>query len=172
MKTSADKILIGLVALLVLALAVVVYPTLEQKVINAGDNAPDFLVVTESGKKLNVKDFGGKVLILNFWASWCGPCVEEAPSLDAFNRAMAPQGVVVLGVSIDRNEKMYKRFLKDYNISFETSRDPDWEVNTRYGTFIFPETYIIDKSGKVREKIIAAQNWMDPKFIARVKALL
>ena len=172
MKTSADKILIGLVALLVLALAVVVYPTLEQKVINAGDNAPDFLVVTESGKKLNVKDFGGKVLILNFWASWCGPCVEEAPSLDAFNRAMAPQGVVVLGVSIDRNEKMYKRFLKDYNISFETSRDPDWEVNTRYGTFIFPETYIIDKSGKVREKIIAAQNWMDPAFLARVKALL
>ena len=172
MKTSADKILIGLVALLVLALAVVVYPTLEQKVINAGDNAPDFLVVTETGKKLNVKDFGGKVLILNFWASWCGPCVEEAPSLDAFNRAMAPQGVVVLGVSIDRNEKMYKRFLKDYNISFETSRDPDWEVNTRYGTFIFPETYIIGKDGKVREKIIAAQNWMDPVFVARVKALL
>ena len=78
----------------------------------------------------------------------------------------------MLGVSIDRNEKLYKRFLKDYKISFETSRDPDWEINTRYGTFQFPETYIIDKDGKVREKIIAAQNWMDPAFLARVKALL
>ena len=129
-------------------------------------------MTTESGKKVNLQDFGGKVLVLNFWASWCGPCVEEAPSLDAFNRAMAPQGVVVLGVSIDRNEKMYRRFLKDYNISFETSRDPDWEINTRYGTFIFPETYIIDKSGNVREKIIAAQDWMAPAFVARIKALL
>ena len=172
MKTSSDKILVGLIALLAVALAWVIYPTLEQRIVNAGDNAPDFEVRTESGKKVNLKDFGGKVLILNFWASWCGPCVEEAPSLDAFHRAMASQGVVVLGVSIDRNEKMYKRFLKDYNIGFETSRDPGWEINTRYGTFQFPETYVIDKSGKVREKIIAAQNWMDPAFLARVKALL
>ena len=172
MKTSADKILIGLIALLVGGLAVVVYPTLEQRIINAGDPAPDFKVVTESGKTVSLKDFGGKVLVLNFWASWCGPCVEEAPSLDAFTRAMGKDGVVVLGVSIDRNEKLYRRFLKDYNISFETSRDPDWEINTRYGTFQFPETYIIGKDGKVREKIIAAQNWMDPAFLARVKALL
>ena len=92
--------------------------------------------------------------------------------MEAFSRAMADQGVVVLGVSIDKNEKMYKRFLKDYAISFPTSRDPDWEINTRYGTFQFPETYVIDKTGKVREKIIASQNWMDPNFVARVKALL
>ena len=164
--------MIGLIVALIVALAVVVYPTLEQKIVNAGDPAPDFKVVTETGKTVSLKDFGGKVLVLNFWASWCGPCVEEAPSLDAFQRAMKPEGVVVLGVSIDRNEKMYRRFLKDYNISFETSRDPDWDLNTRYGTFQFPETYIIDKTGKVREKIIAAQNWMDPNFVARVKALL
>ena len=172
MKRSADKILIGLIVLLAGALAWVVYPTLEQRIINAGDSAPDFKVVTDSGKTVSVKDFGGKVLVLNFWASWCGPCVEEAPSMEAFSREMAKQGVVVLGVSIDRNEKMYKRFLKDYSISFETSRDPDWDINTRYGTFQFPETYVIDKEGKVREKIIASQNWMDPNFVARVKALL
>src|SRR5205807_3285239 len=112
------------------------------------------------------------LLVLNFWASWCGPCVQEAPSLEAFSRAMAPDGVVVLGVSIDRNEKMYRRFLKDFNITFPTSRDPNWDLNTRYGTFQFPETYIIDPSGKVREKIIAAQDWMDPAFVARIRAML
>jgi peroxiredoxin len=85
---------------------------------------------------------------------------------------MGPEGVVVLGVSIDRNEKMYKRFLKDYNISFPTARDPDWDINTRYGTFQFPETYIIDRTGTVREKIISTQNWVDPNFVERVKRML
>ena len=155
-----------------LALAWVVYPTLEQRVVNAGDAAPAVQVVTETGKRVSLSNFGGKLLVLNFWASWCAPCVDEAPSLDAFQREMAPQGVVVLGVSIDRNEKMYQRFLKDYNISFEVSRDPEWELNTRYGTFQFPETYLIDASGRVREKIISTQNWMDPAFLARVRKML
>jgi peroxiredoxin len=167
-----DRVLIGLIVVLAVALAWVVLPTLEQTVINAGDTAPEFRVVTESGKTLTRSDFGGKLLVLNFWASWCAPCVDEAPSLDAFSRTFAPQGVVVLGISIDRNEKMYRRFLKDYNIGFETTRDPEWEINTRYGTFQFPETYIIDASGKVREKIISTQNWMDPAFLARVRTML
>ena len=113
-----DKILLGLIVVLAGALAWVVYPTLEQKVVNAGEPAPDFQVVTDSGKTVSLKNFGGKLLVLNFWASWCGPCVQEAPSLEEFSRRMAPSGVVVLGVSIDRNEKMYKRFLKDFNITF------------------------------------------------------
>ena len=164
--------MIGLIVALALGLAVVVYPTLEQRVVNAGETAPDFQVVTENGKKVSLSNFGGKLLVLNFWASWCAPCVDEAPSLDAFHREMAPKGVVVLGVSIDRNEKLYKRFLKDYNIGFATSRDPEWEINTRYGTFQFPETYLIDASGRVREKIISTQNWMDPAILERVRKML
>ena len=164
--------MIGLIVALAVALAWVVYPTLEQRVVSAGDSAPDFKVVTENGKTVSLSDFGGKLLVLNFWASWCAPCVDEAPSLDAFQRELGPQGVVVLGVSIDRNEKMYKRFLKDYNISFPTARDPDWDINTRYGTFQFPETYLIDRTGKVREKIISTQNWMDPAFVARIRTML
>lgn len=162
----------GSIAVLAVALAWVIYPTLEQRVVNAGETAPQFQVVTETGKTITPANFGGKLLVLNFWASWCAPCVDEAPSLEAFQRAMGPQGVVVLGVSIDRNEKMYRRFLKDFDITFQTSRDPDWEINTRYGTFQFPETYIIDTAGNVREKIISTQNWMDPTFLDRVKKML
>ena len=102
--------------------------------------------------------------MLNFWATWCPPCIEETPSLDAFSATYGSKGVVVLGVSIDRNEKLYQEFLARYRVSFQTSRDPEANISASYGTFQIPETYIIDLSGKVLEKIISNQNWMDPDF--------
>ena len=146
--------------------------TVRERITNAGDLAPDFKIVADSGKTYTRSDFGGKVLVLNFWASWCAPCVEEVPSLDAFQRSMAGDGVVVLGVSIDANEKRYKQFLDRLRVSFPTGRDPEANISSSYGTFQIPETYIIDRTGKVREKVISNQNWMDPQFLARVKSML
>ena len=111
-------------------------------------------------------------MVLNFWASWCAPCVNEAPSLQAFERQMGPLGVVVLGVSIDTNEKRYRQFLERFHITFPTARDPEANLSASYGTFLIPETYVIDSTGQVREKIISDQNWMAPDFVARVKAML
>ena len=167
-----NQILLGLIVVLTSTLVWVVSGTLEQRVISAGDTAPDFKIVTDSGKTITRSDFGGKVLVLNFWASWCAPCVEEIPSLVAFQNELAPQGVVVVGVSIDANEKLYKQFLERFKVNFPTSRDPEANVSASYGTFQIPETYIIDASGKVREKIISNINWMDPSLLTRVKALL
>ncbi len=172
MRQNTDKILLGFTAVLAAALVWVVYPTLEQRVVNAGDPAPEFKVVTDHGKTLTRADFGGKLLVLNFWATWCPPCINEIPSLDAFQRQFASQGVVVLGVSIDKNEMLYKRFLQRFRVSFETTRDPEAKVPTDYGTFQFPESYIIDSSGQVVEKIISDQNWMEPQFVARIKKML
>jgi cytochrome c biogenesis protein CcmG/thiol:disulfide interchange protein DsbE len=171
-RQNTDKILLGLTIVLAAALVWVVYPTLEQRVVNAGDPAPEFKVVTDHGKTLTRTDFGGKLLVLNFWATWCPPCINEIPSLDAFQQQFGPQGVVVLGVSIDKNETLYKRFLQRFRVSFETSRDPQANISTDYGTFQFPESYIIDSSGHVVEKIISDQNWMDPQFVAHIKKML
>ena len=154
------------------ALVWVVKGTLEQRVINAGDLAPEFRIVTDSGKTVTRTDFGGRILVLNFWASWCAPCVEEIPSLQAFQKTLASDGVVVLGVSIDANEKLYHRFLDRFKVTFPTARDPEANISASYGTFQIPETYIIDNSGKVREKIISNTNWMDPELLKRVKSLL
>jgi cytochrome c biogenesis protein CcmG/thiol:disulfide interchange protein DsbE len=171
-KRNSDKWLLGLAAVLAAALIWVVYPTLEQRIVNAGDTAPDFKVVTDGGKTVSLSNFGGKLLVLNFWATWCPPCINEVPSLDAFQKEFKDKGVVVLGVSIDKNEKLYKRFLDRFRISFETTRDPDANISAEYGTFQFPETYLIDSHGKVVEKIISDQNWMDPQFIEHIKKML
>ena len=158
--------------MLAAALVWVIAGTLEVRVINAGDKAPDFNIISDSGRTYTRSDFGGKLLVLNFWASWCAPCVQEVPSLDALQRTMATEGVVVLGVSIDSNPKRYQQFLQRFRVNFPTARDPDANISTSYGTFQIPETYIIDSKGIVREKIISNRNWVDPQFLARVKAML
>lgn len=172
---KTDRLLLGLIVALGAILVWQVSGTLEQRVIAVGDTAPQFKVTTDSGRTITATDFGGKLLVLNFWASWCPPCVEETPSLDAFTRVMAPEGVVVLGVSIDKNEAMYKRFLERFRPTYETSRDVDADISTSYGTFVFPETYIIDRSGTVVQKIIGEPekgDWTDPELLARIRRLL
>jgi len=171
-KTLTDRILLGLVLALGVTLAWVVSGTLNDGIIRVGDQAPDFKVVTDNGRTITPSDFGGKLLVLHFWATWCGGCVEEIPSLEVFQREYGPQGVVVLGVSVDANEKLYRRFMDQFKVSYATSRDPSWDIAASYGTFKLPESYVIDRSGKVVQKIIAAQNWADPQFVQSLKKML
>lgn len=162
---------IGLVAVLAAFLAVVA-GTLQEKVVQTGDAAPKFTVKTDQGREISPSDFGGKVLVLNFWASWCQPCVEETPSLNDFARKYASQGVVVVGVSVDRNEKLYRNFIRRNGVAFQTARDPDSNISASYGTYKVPETYIIDKSGKVVQKVIGPQNWSDPAYLNYFQTLM
>jgi cytochrome c biogenesis protein CcmG, thiol:disulfide interchange protein DsbE len=158
--------------LLTIGLVWIVAGTLEVRIVNAGDTAPNFSIVTERGKTVTRSDFGGKLLVLNFWASWCPPCITELPSLNQFATEYAGQGVVVLGISIDKNEHLYKNFLAQRQVAFDTARDPEANISASYGTFQIPETYLIDRNGKVLEKVISNMDWMDPQFLARVKGML
>jgi peroxiredoxin len=167
-----DRILLVAILLLTAGLVWTVAGTLQVHITEAGDTAPDFSIVTEHGRTVTRSDFGGKILALNFWASWCPPCVEELPSMNEFAREFASQGVVVLGISIDKNPALYKRFLAQRNVAYDTARDPEAEISQRYGTFQIPETYIIGRDGKVLEKTADAFNWMDPQFIERVKFMV
>ncbi|MEP7351953.1 MAG: TlpA disulfide reductase family protein [Acidobacteriota bacterium] len=171
-KNTADKLLVGSIVLMVVALGWVISGSLEERVVKVGDKAPEFTFKTDSGKTITPTSFGGKLLVLNFWAAWCQPCVVEVPSLEQFSRALGPQGVVVLGVSMDANPKLYEQFRSRFDVTFETAREPDWKTSSQYGTFQIPETYIIDQSGKVVQKIISAQDWMNPAFLDSVKKLL
>jgi cytochrome c biogenesis protein CcmG/thiol:disulfide interchange protein DsbE len=165
-------VMIG-VSVMTAALSWVVADTVrEPHVTVAGDLAPDFVVTTERGGRVAMKNFRGRVLVVNFWASWCEPCVAETPSLNEFQSVLRQSGVVVLGISIDRDERAYQAFLRRFDVDFETARDPDQEISSQYGTFQIPESYVIDKHGVVAAKIISNRNWMDPDFIHFVRSLL
>jgi peroxiredoxin len=171
-KLSLDRILIVAMALLTAGLVWVVSGTLEVHITTTGDTAPNFSIVTEQGKTVTRSDFGGKILMLNFWATWCSTCMEEFPSMNQFAQEYKDKGVVVLGVSNDKNERLYKRFLSQMHVSYDTARDPEANISASYGTFQLPETYIIDRNGKVLEKADNWFNWMDPKFLERVDFML
>ncbi|MGB7583687.1 MAG: TlpA disulfide reductase family protein [Terriglobales bacterium] len=129
-----------------------------------GTAAPEF-VVQDSGRKVDLREFQGKILVLNFWATWCPPCVEEMPSLVELQHRLAPKGITVVGVSIDVDGDAYQRFLTDHKIDFLTVRDPDHKSSDLFGTFKFPETYIIDRKGIVRRKFIGAVDWNSPEIV-------
>lgn len=129
-----------------------------------GSRAPNF-VVQDGDKKIALHDFKGKVVVLNFWATWCPPCVEEMPSLVSMQSKLKDRGVEVLAVSVDVDERAYQKFLRDHNVNLLTVRDPDQKSNALYGTSMFPETYIIDRSGMVRRKFIGPVDWSQPEIV-------
>ena len=171
-KSQADRTIRILLVVAFVAFMWTIKDTFEERIVNVGDKAPNFSITTERGRKVSLSDFGGKVLVLNFWATWCPPCMEEMPSLNEFAASMKDSGVVVLAVSIDRNEKAYKTFLQRARPAFETAYDPEANVSTDFGTFKWPETYVIDKNGKVVQKLISNQEWMAPQIVNSIKALL
>ena len=128
-----------------------------------GSNAPDF-TVQDSDRSVTLSQYRGQVVVLNFWATWCPPCVEEMPSLVEMQRRMKAKGVTVIAVSMDVDQDAYRQFLKDHNVNLLTVRDPNQKSNTLYGTFKFPETYIIDRSGVMRRKFIGAIDWTTPEI--------
>ena len=126
-----------------------------------GSAAPDF-TVQDSDRSLKLSDFRGQIVVLNFWATWCPPCVEEMPSLVEMQRRMQAKGITVVAISVDVDQGAYNQFLKDHYVNLLTVRDPDQNSNRLYGTFKFPETYIIDRSGVMRRKFIGAIDWTAP----------
>jgi cytochrome c biogenesis protein CcmG/thiol:disulfide interchange protein DsbE len=129
-----------------------------------GVAAPDF-TVHDSDRTVTLSQFKGQVVVLNFWATWCAPCVEEVPSLVQMQERMKAKGITVLAVSVDVDDSNYRRFVRDHSVNLLTVRDADQKSNALYGTFKFPETYVIDRSGVVRRKFIGAVDWTEPDVI-------
>ncbi|HUE01815.1 MAG TPA: TlpA disulfide reductase family protein [Bryobacteraceae bacterium] len=171
-SVKIDQFLKAGIVLLSAVLVFVLYASIHERIIVVSDSAPDFSITADNGRIITPTNFGGRLLVLNFWATWCQPCVEEVPSLDEFAKTMAGSGVVVLGVSMDTNPKLYHDFLSRTHVSFMTARDPEAKISADYGTFKYPESYIIDAKGKVVQKIVGATNWTDADMVNAVRSLL
>ena len=134
-----------------------------------GSAAPDF-TIKDDARSVSLHDLKGKVVLLNFWATWCPPCVEEMPSLVSLQAKMKDK-VTVLAISVDVDEGAYKKFVKDHGVDLLTVRDPDEKSNTLYGTFKYPETYVIDRDGVVRRKFVGPVDWTSPDIVQYLSKL-
>ena len=159
-----------LAVLAVLFVGVIVF-SLRDTSAKEGGRAPEFSITTDQGKLVTPTSFGGKVLVLNFWATWCAPCVQEIPSLSQFQKRFANSGVVVVAVSVDKNAQKYKAFLDRVHVSFETARDPEGNLSAEYGTFQYPESYII-KDGRVIKKFANSEDWVSDDMTQYIQSLL
>ncbi len=140
--------------------------------VQPGDRAPGFDLVGDSGIGVSLRDYEGKIVLLNFWATWCAPCVREIPSLNRIYERFADKGFVVLAVSVDENEEQYREFLADAAVAFPTVRDPQRAVSSRYGTAKYPESYLIDRGGQVLRKYVGAEDWLRPEIVNYIRSLL
>jgi peroxiredoxin len=149
------------------------------KPLSIGKPAPDF-TVQDSDRSVSLSQYRGKIVVLNFWATWCPPCVEEMPSLMQMQKKFQGKDVIVLAVSVDDDPDAYHKFLKDHAVELLTVRDPggpktDQGVNasvaSRYGTYKFPESYIIDRNGIIRRKFIGAIDWNQQEIVEYLSRL-
>jgi cytochrome c biogenesis protein CcmG, thiol:disulfide interchange protein DsbE len=127
-----------------------------------GKPAPLF-VMSDGAQTVDLSKLRGRVVVLNLWATWCAPCIEELPSLLEMQRRM-PE-IVVVAVSIDQDPDVYHKFLTDHHVNLVTVRDADMKVNALYGTAQIPESYVIDRQGIVRRKFVSAQDWTSPEIM-------
>lgn len=135
-----------------------------------GDGAPQFAITTDQGKAVTPTAFGGRLLVLNFWETACVPCVKELPSLSDFSRAFRSEGVVVVAVSGDEDEGKYRDFLQEHRVTVQTYRDPSRRISKSFGTFMFPETFVI-QDGRIVRKVVGGIDWMseDMRSFARLR---
>lgn len=136
------------------------------KIIAEGDRAPEFTLSSLDGKQVSLSDFRGKIVMLHFWATWCPPCVEEIPTIDKLYNGLVGKDFQILAVSVDEGgAERVSSFLQRNRLALPVLLDPGHSIASLYGTFKFPETYVIDRNGIVKYKVIGARDWTDPVTI-------
>jgi len=135
-----------------------------------GNPAPDFTLKDLSGRPVQLSSLKGKVVVLNFWATWCPPCREEIPSMVRLNQAMQGKPFQMLAVSIDEGGRdAVGAFFRKSGVVLPALLDSDSKVARRYGTTGVPETFVIDAKGVILKKVIGAMDWSSPQVLAALE---
>ena len=135
--------------------------------------APDFAVTDLQGRTVRLSALRGKVVVLNLWATWCAPCVEEMPSIERLWSTLQGDDFALLAVSQDEEgRRSVEPFVQRMKFSFPVFLDPEHEVGDRYGVWGYPETFVIDRNGYVAERVIGPRDWASAESLAALRALI
>jgi thiol-disulfide isomerase/thioredoxin len=133
--------------------------------------APPIDLYTPGGDPFTLASLRGKVVLVNFWATWCEPCVTEMPSLQRVRDQLAPR-FEVLGVNYQEGPARIKAFIDKSGITFPVVRDTDGAVAKAWGARIFPASYLVDRAGHVKHVLIGGADWTGPQLVSTIRALL
>ena len=138
-----------------------------------GEIPPDFKLKDLQGREVSLKSYRGKVVLLNFWATWCPPCRKEIPSMVKLYKRYKDKGLEIIGVNLDKLDKSgVEKFSLEYNIDFPILLDPAGKVATLYGITVLPTTFILDRNGKIQEKVAGGKDWSSEENLKIFETLL
>ena len=132
------------------SLSVLFFGTTDVGAVDRGERAPELSGVALRGSPVRLREQRGKVVIVDFWASWCEPCAEAMPALERLYDRYGEHGLVVVGVSVDRDARSARRFLRRVDVSFPVMLDRDHEIAEQYEPETMPSTFVVDREGRVR----------------------
>ena len=169
--------------LLIILVAVVIYRVQApadsqvkikpQAGLEVGMQAPDFTLRNLNGNLEGLSKFKDKVVILNFWATWCAPCLEEMPAFEKLYRRYRSQGLTVIAVSLDKGDKSkVEKFVDEHSLTFPVLLDLDGIAERIYPSFTIPFTYVIDKRGRIAARVDGAKNWSSNETFAALDILI
>jgi len=134
--------------------------------------APEFRLASRAGGEIALSELRGQVVMINFWASWCGPCRQEFPALDEMYRKYKPMGFTMVGINVESEKSDAERFLGMRPVSFPILFDPDNKVSGNYGVSAMPTTVLVDRQGRLRWQHRAYKPGDEAKYIEQIRAML
>jgi peroxiredoxin len=135
-------------------------------------DAPKVELLRADGSALSLGQLRGKVVLVNFWATWCEPCVTEMPSLQKLRESLGPQGFEVLAVNYQEGPARIDAFVQKLGLSFPVVRDTDGSVARAWNARVFPASYVVDREGRIRYVITGGAEWTSPPLVSRIRELL
>lgn len=138
-----------------------------------GTVSPDFeLARLDTSEASSLADYRGRVVLVNFWATWCKPCEDEMPAMERLYRELAPDGFELLALSVDKDPSEVAVFRDRMGITFPILLDTDEAVSRLYQTTGYPESLLVDREGRLVERYVGPREWDDRLYVERIRALL
>jgi len=134
--------------------------------------APDFTLKSNSGENLRLSELRGEVVLINFWASWCGPCRQEMPILSELHDKYKAMGFTVLGVNVEENSSEARKLLKEMPVTFPVLFDNDSTVSKQYDVVAMPSTVLVDRDGNVRYLHKGYKPGLENTYVEQVRSLI
>ncbi|HKJ04951.1 MAG TPA: TlpA disulfide reductase family protein [Geopsychrobacteraceae bacterium] len=139
----------------------------------ANQKAPDFTLEDMQGNKVSLSDFKGKIVMINFWATWCPPCIEEMPSMEKLYKKLGKEDFVILAINIEPDAREYvAEFLAKNPYTYPVLLDGESLVQELYGAYRLPETVIVNRQGEIVNRVVGGRDWMDETMIQLLASMV